>query len=135
MQKVTFNNAGLQLLLLQLYALSDVALQNEVTLLEADFKQWLLDRFNFSPSQLADLDEVDSLFMDQACTQCAYFIGNRLPISLSQSNNNLVAKEKEDRGKLYRSEQKVSNSFNLSLGNSQTESLSFSMEYFSPINS
>ncbi|MFC5283237.1 hypothetical protein [Pedobacter alpinus] len=131
MEKVNFNNAGLQQLLQELYLLNNQQLQEEVLLVQTDMRQWMKDRFILSSSQEADLDNVDHTFMNEASSQLAYFMLNRLPVSLFKTESLLYLRG-EDRGKLYRNEQKTTSIYNDTLGNSTTQTLSFSIEYLSP---
>lgn len=133
MEKVNFSDAGLQQLLQELYLLNNEQMQEEVLQIQTDLRQWIKDHFILGTSQRADLDGVDEIFIQESALQLAYFVLNRLPVSLYKTGAS--EEPKEDRGKLYRNEQKTSNAFNSTLGNSQIQTLSFSIEYLLPITS
>lgn len=130
MEKVNFNDAGLQQLLQEIYLLNNQQLQEEVLLVQTDMRQWMKDRFLLNTAQEADLDHVDNTFMNDASSQLAYFMLNRLPVSLYKAESPLVLRG-EDRGKLYRNERKTTQIYHENLGNSNTETLSFTIEYLS----
>ena len=136
MQKVNFSDAGLQQLLQELYLLNNPQLQEEVLQIQTDLRQWLKDHFILTGPQLEDLDGIDDVFMQDSSAQLAYFVLNRLPVTLYKAEAPLAnLRDKKDRGKLYRNEQKTANAYNSTLGNSQTQTLSFSIEYLMPIDS
>jgi len=134
MQKLNFNNAGLQQLLQQLYALPDPLLQQEALAIQNDFSEWLKVHFLFSNSQEADLDEIDPVYLEDSASQMAHFVQNRLAVSLYQQHPPLAAKG-QDRGKLYRTEQSQSLTSSSLLGSGQVYTLSFIISYLEPGNS
>jgi hypothetical protein len=136
MEKVNFSDAGLQQLLQELYLLNNAQLQEEVLQIQTDLRQWLKDHFILNSSQEEDLDGIDETFMQESSEQLAYFVHNRLPVSLFKAEPPMaLAGEKKDRGKLYRNEQKMASAYNSTLGNSQSQTLSFSIEYLMPMDS
>jgi hypothetical protein len=134
MEKVNFTDAGLQQLLQELYLLAPPQLQQEALIIQSDLRLWLKDHFIFNPSQLEDLDNMDTAFLEDIGIQLAYFVLHRLPITLNKAEAP-ASLRKEDRGKLYRNEQKTATSYLANTGQSITQTLSFSIEYLIPMNS
>ena len=134
MEKVNFTDAGLQQLLQELYLWTPQQLQQEAFAIQTDLRAWLMDHFVFDPSQLDDLESIDAQFFEDLGLQLAYFVVNRLPITLNKAEAPSSLK-KEDRGKLYRNEQKTATTYLANVGSSITQTLSFSIEYLAPINS
>ena len=96
MNKHEFSPAGLQALLAELYQLSDSELALEVAAILANFRSWLISRFNFEPSQIAYLEAIDNLFIVAAATATAQFIAARQAISLVKEEPVPTQKRKEE---------------------------------------
>lgn len=136
MEKVNFNNAGLQQLLQQLYALPNAALSEEAAFIQNDFKLWLTLHFNFSAAQLTYLEQMNNNFTQIIANDCNYFVANRLPINLNEPLLNLNTNfREEDRGKLFRSSKTTANSYSAQMGNNQVETLNLSIEYLNQLSS
>lgn len=129
MQKVSFNNAGLQQLLQAYYLLSDEELRQEALLIETDFRQWLIKHFIFSEQQLEDLFAIDETFIEEFSEEFAFFFKNRLPVSLFKEEPIDQRLSEPGRGKLYRNEKVSTQTYSPSLGLSSTETLSLSIQY------
>ncbi|WP_304066734.1 hypothetical protein [Pedobacter glucosidilyticus] len=131
MQKVSFNNAGLQQLLQAYYLQSDEELKQQALLIETDLIQWLINHFIFSESQLEDLLAMDETFMEEFSLEFAFFFENRLPVSLLKEETTALRESEPGRGKLYRNEKVSAQTYNPTLGLSTTETLNFSIQYLS----
>lgn len=83
MTKAPFTPAGVQQKLDELYALANSDLATQANLIRSDFRQWVKDNFTLDSSQSAYLDGMDEQWIEQAASQSAFAIRNRLPINLT----------------------------------------------------
>ncbi len=128
--KQEFTNAGLQLLLLQLFSLPDAQLQEEAEAVNDDFSEWLKANFFFSSEQEDFLDAMNPDFLADAASQSSYFIANRLPITLLVYPAPVDANSRaKDRGKLVNLQQQSVSSYSPTLGTGRFQSLVFSISY------
>lgn len=105
MKKQPFDSAGVQALQRALYALSDSLLQAEAEEARADFIPWLMRHFEFTPSQVSYIGNMDAEFSEIAAELVAFHIGHRYPIDLAVSGSPDSAHDDDDddggpRGKL-----------------------------------
>ncbi|SEL41601.1 hypothetical protein [Parapedobacter koreensis] len=82
MGKFEFSQAGLQELLMQLYALSDSELEVVADSAATDFTGWVLNYFELSPSQVAFLQSLNPQFIVASGVDTAVVLRHRLPINL-----------------------------------------------------
>ena len=82
MAKAPFTPAGVQQKLAELYALSDADLSGQASLIRSGFQQWVKDNFTLDANQSSYLDGMDDRWIEQAASQSAFAVANRLPINL-----------------------------------------------------
>lgn len=97
MEKAPFNSLGVSQLISVLYALSNEALNLELSDFEIDPRKWLAAHFNFTESQIAYLAQMDSLFLDNMALEIGDHLENREPVALLKEDR---PKDGDDRGKL-----------------------------------
>jgi hypothetical protein len=126
--KKPFTPIGLQDLLTELYALSDIALAMEAANLAADLRTWLQDKFILSPSQVLYILAVDNRQIAATANEAQYFIARRLPIVLIKDDpltNQVLA----DEGKFFELKKLSSHTYAPSEGYSEEELLTVHIYY------
>jgi len=81
MNKYTFTPNGLQRLLVFLYGLPDHELQAEAEALRLNFRAWMILYFEFSPSQILYLEQMEDVLTRYFGTVCGFYVGARWPIT------------------------------------------------------
>jgi len=87
-------NLHLQRLLVFLYGLSDAELQAEAETLRLDFRAWMIEYFDFSPSQIAYLEQMEDILASYFGTVCGFYVGGRWPITLIKEESAAGAAER-----------------------------------------
>ncbi len=82
MEKFPFTSGGATELVTGLYALPDGALQMEAKEANADFVAWLLNHFDFEPSQVTYLEGMSTILLSFIGSQVTTAIRHRLALSL-----------------------------------------------------
>jgi len=135
MEKQDFSEAGVQLLLDQLYALPNNQLEAEALAALSDVSAWLKAHFLFSSSQEEFLDGMSPVFLQEAATQISYFIAGRLPISLVRFTSSASTEfQAKDRGKLVDLDRQRVTTYSPTLGTVTFESLIFSIGHYQEMN-
>lgn len=83
MEKFPFTPQGVQDMQAALYALPNDQLHAMALSIRADFVAWLQDMFEFSPSQLEFIQNLNPFFLISAGDSTAMAAYNRLPITLT----------------------------------------------------
>jgi len=104
MKKYPFSTEGLQRLLVFLYGLSDAELQAEAEALRLDFRAWMIEYFDFSPSQVLYLEEMADVLASYFGTVCGFYVGSRWPIELIKEDGEVGAAGDPPVWKIVRSE-------------------------------
>jgi hypothetical protein len=94
MNKYTFTPNGLQRLLVFLYGLPDDELQAEAEALRLNFKAWMIRYFEFSPSQIAYLEQMEDVLARYFGTVCGFYVDARWPITLIKEEGSAGAAER-----------------------------------------
>lgn len=85
MEKQSFDETGLQNLLLALYALPDNDLTEEAYALRNQPKLWINGHFDLNPEQLAFLQQLPTAVVNFLAQEGGFAIENRLAITLHKS--------------------------------------------------
>ncbi|MBB2145800.1 hypothetical protein GM921_09900 [Pedobacter sp. LMG 31464] len=135
MEKFPLSTSGLQDLISEMHALPDAQLGQQAESIGNDFSAWIIEHFILDESQINFLHAIDERFIARAATDCKYFLGNRLPISLVKEAQAQRAEpeEGEDRGKLLDLDKKTSSSFSAANGFASSEELIFTISYQNPV--
>ncbi|MBB2143944.1 hypothetical protein GM921_00475 [Pedobacter sp. LMG 31464] len=135
MEKFPLSTSGLQDLISEMYALPDAQLQQQADSIGSDFSAWIIEHFILDESQINFLQVIDEQFIARAASDCQYFLGNRLPISLVKEAQVQRAEpeDSEDRGKLLDLDKKTSSSFSAANGYTSSEELIFTISYQNPV--
>lgn len=82
--KFPFTQAGVQDLLIQLYALPDNELKAEADELSVNFRAWVIAHFELSESQVSDLEGLHESTVQFMAASTSFAIGNRLAVNLDK---------------------------------------------------
>jgi hypothetical protein len=84
MEKRNFNNEGVQLLLADIYRLPVADYQHELYNIQSDFSTWLLMHFDFTPRQVAYVNELDADYLYLLSQEVSKAIESQSPIMLQK---------------------------------------------------
>lgn len=130
MEKFPFTDQGASELMATLYQLSNTALKLEADAAGADFRFWVSEHFELSPSQLDYLDGIDEQWVLVAAGQTKEFLEHRKPIVLHKMPApSSRSGEEGDRGKLLDLDKKQTSSYSEQDGYGTSEELVYSINY------
>jgi len=84
MSKFPFTNDGAADLFAALYQLPDEVLQEEIILVQQNFKEWVANHFILSTDQESYLNNLPATFTQSAGALTALAMSNRLPVMLNK---------------------------------------------------
>lgn len=84
--KQPFTEAGVNLKIAELYALSDIALAAEAQLLKDDFIGWMDDNFNLTTEQLSYLDSMNADAREYLADRLSFSLVHRLDIVFTKED-------------------------------------------------
>lgn len=126
MTKFPFTNEGVEQLFATLYQLSDDLLQEEINLLQQDFKGWMAYHFFLNEEQLRYLNNLPETFEQSAAALIGLAMRNQLPVILNKQTNGEVSLRK---GKLVDTKNNIVTQYEEGDGPSAHGELLFTIHY------
>ena len=126
MKQKPFNNEGVQLLLADIYRLPVADYQHELYNIQSDFSTWLLMRFDFTPRQVAYVNELDVDYLYLLSQEVSKAIENQSPIMLQKQ---APADDDDGEGKVIETNYVRQSAFSLDDGLHSVSSLIINIRY------